>query len=118
LFKLLLGFDGFFTADSEEWEESDNVASLNNLSSYMFHVSFCNGGYMNGDSGMSIVSNVLIPPAQRVGTQIIDVQNNPPVSIVNQLLIDRFVVWITKEDGVTPIITNETWTMLINLYTE
>jgi hypothetical protein len=118
LFNNLLGFRNFYTSDSGEWYESAVVASLNNLSAYLFNVSFCNSGYINNNSGQSVAHQVLVPPSQRVGTQIIDIPNNPAVSIVNQVTIDSFVVYITKEDGITPIRTNEPWSILLHLYTE
>lgn len=113
IFKNLLGFTGTHSGTGD-WYEGTNKAQLNQVNSVLLHSSFSNSGYFNGNSGSSVIAEVQITTTP--GSQLITKDLHPIVSNVTETQIDSYVIWMTSEDGRTPLTSSEPWSLIIELY--
>jgi len=109
-----LGFTGLFSAASGAWEESSSKAELNVVNAIIINISFASGAYLNGNAGSNAVDIAEFPPLQS-GTQFIHRPFHLNAFDINERVIDSFTVRLTTENGTTPYITSEPWTMLITI---
>lgn len=111
----LLGFTGAHPGGPDEsWYDGANKAALNQVNSILIHASFINSGVFNSRSGSTVISEVQITSTP--GSQIITKDVNPIVSNVVESQIDDIVIWMTSEDGVTPLYSSEPWSLIIELF--
>ena len=117
IFKDILGFTGILIvlgSSVPTWYEATNKAKINKINSVLVHCSFASGSVLNGNSGADIISEIHLN--SEPNNQIITKDIHPSVHRVTETQIDSFTIFLTTEDGFTPIKTNEPWTLTIELF--
>lgn len=114
IFRDLLGFQGVFAGASSTWVDSNVKSNLNQVNAVFVHCSFANSGWFNERGGSDIIHQILI--TESPGSQIVTEDFNPIKSFIHEKQIDTFIIRLTSEDGVTPIRTNEPWTLVIEIF--
>lgn len=110
----LLGFSGTFASATGVWEESSEKATINIVNAIIIHLSFASGAYLNNQGSSNAVDIAEFPPLES-GSQFTHRPFHPNAFDINERVIDSFTVRLTTEDGKTPYITSEPYTLLITI---